>query len=147
MGNSPGVGIFFIKALEYPVENQPYHDSHDKEENRVQYNLSRIGVGTLEADNEGQHNNADNIVDYGGAENGSTYPSLELSHLFKRLHRNADAGGSHNHADKHRLIKLFRPERSRAVKAHVQQGTAHQGDENSRTGNEKGNGSCLHQLL
>ena len=146
-GNPLGMGITVVQLLEYFEYNDAHHQCHDEEQHRGDDHAARIGFRVLEADDKSQHNDADDIIDDGGAEDRGANLPLQLPHLLQGLHRNADAGSRHDDAGEHCFIESIRSPGGHAVKAHIEQGAAQQRDEHAGTGDQKRHGPCLHQIL
>ena len=123
------------------------HQRHDEEQHRGEDHASGVGLGILEADDESQHDDADDIVDDGGAEDGGAHLALELPHLLQGLHRDADAGGRHDDAHEDGFVEFLRAPGGYAVEAHVKERSAKQRDEYAGAGDQEGHRSGLHQLL
>ena len=93
------VGIALVDQLEDVVADKAHAHREHNEQHRMQHHVHRVRIGVLEADDEGQHDDADNVVDDSGAGYQRADMPLEPSQLFKRLNGDADRCGGHDGAD------------------------------------------------
>ena len=112
----------------------------------MQHHVHRVGVRVLEADDEGQHDDADNIVDYGGAGYEGPDVAFKTPQLLQSLNGDAHGGGCHNGSDEYRREELFAAEGAEAVESAVQHRTARQRDEHAYAGHQQGLGAGLQQV-
>ena len=124
-----------------------HRNCKDKEKQSIDNDHERLHIRTLKADNKGQNDDADHVVDDGGAQNGGTDPALQPAHFTKRLHSNADGGGRHNDADKHRFKEIIRSHGRKAVHARIQKIAAQKRNQNARAGNKEGRDARFFQIL
>ena len=97
--------IDFAECYEYDIACT---DGKHKEQRRAEYHLrDRLGR-VLQADDECQDENADDVIDDGRTHDRLTDLCRELSQLLKRLYRNADTGGGQDGADKNAAVELLR---------------------------------------
>ena len=92
-----------------------------KKEAGVEHDGQRPDGRVLKADDEGEQQDAEHVVDDRGTENGGAHLALELAHFPESFHRNAHRGGGDDGADEHRLEEGVRADRAEAVQAGVEQ--------------------------
>ena len=97
-----------INLPEYHENDISCTDGKHKEQCCAEYHLcDRLGR-VLQADDECQDENADDVIDDSRAHDRLTDLCRELSQLLKRLYRNADTGGGQDGADKNAAVELLR---------------------------------------
>ena len=90
--------------------------------------------GIPEADDEGQDDDADDVVNDGGTHNGGADFSTELSQFPEGRNRDADRGGSQYHADEDGPEELIAANGREAVEAGIEEIPADQRDKNAAGG-------------
>ncbi len=130
------------------VDDEADDDGGREEEDGVHQHLHEAGVraaaGTQHA---GEHHDADDVINDGGADDGGTEEALELAQLLQGGHGDGDAGGRHDGADEEGTVELGAAHRRKAVEEAVEQGAARQRHRHAHAGDEGGDGASPHQLL
>ena len=107
------------------VDDEADDDGGREEEDGVHQHLHEAGVraaaGTQHA---GEHHDADDVINDGGADDGGTEEALELAQLLQGGHGDGDAGGRHDGADEEGTVELGATHRRKAVEEAVEQGAA-----------------------
>ena len=141
------MGIAVIQPGHHPVPDNPHANGHHKEKHRVEKDLDHAAIFASPcAQNTGQHDNADHIVNDRRTDDGRAQESLERSQLLKGCHRDGDAGGCHDGTDKQGTVKLRAAHGGKAIERAVKQGAAHQRNGHAHAGDQRCNGTCLEQL-
>ena len=96
------MGIDTDQRLEHNAENQSKTDGKDKEARRLQKSRADASAAVKTRD-DAQNDNADHVVDDGGAEHRRSRMGIELAQLTQGLDRDADARRGKNTADKQRI--------------------------------------------
>ena len=96
------VGIDTDQRLEHNAENQSKTDGKDKEARRLQKSRADASAAVKTRD-DAQNDNADHVVDDGGAEHRRSRMGIELAQLTQGLDRDTDARCGKDTADKQRI--------------------------------------------
>ena len=95
--------VMLLKFLKEAVKEIAGHGGNHKEGGNFQQNNGNVDAGVCHAGDNGQGNNAEHVVDDGGAENGVACLGVELAHFLQGLDRDADGGSGQHNADKYIL--------------------------------------------
>ena len=139
--------IAVIQREEYLVEKKSAHDRYRKEGDGLDNDHQRVRIRALEADDEGQDNDTDHVVNNGGADDGGAYLTLDLTQFLQRGDGDADAGRRHNRTDEDRLIEILTAPGCHAVEAHIQKCSQDERNKYTRTGDHKRHRACFDQFL
>lgn len=109
-----------------------------KKEAGVEHDGQRPDGRVLKADDEGEQQDAEHVVDDRGTENGGAHLALELAHFPESFHRDAHRGGGDDGADEHRLEEGVRADGAEAVQAGVEQKSPGERDHDAHRRDEQG---------
>ena len=105
----------FERVVGYYTDTETEQDK----QTRAYNNVHRRRIRVFEADNEREHDNADDIVDYSGAHYQRTDVTFQMTELFERLHGYADGGGGHYGADEHGAHEVLAAEFAEPEDEHI----------------------------
>ena len=106
-GNPAGVRMLVIVPFEYLVNDDAENDGQREEGEGAKKHACHIRVGLFEADHHGEDDDADHVVDDGGAHDGLSQLSLKLAQLTQGLYGDADGGCREDRSDEDRTVERF----------------------------------------
>ena len=113
------LGVFLDQPFEQQAQQQTNAHREHEEAHGLEQRQADVAAA-LEAGQQRQGDDADDVVDDGGGKHGGAHAGAELAQLAQGFDRDADAGGRQDAADKQRVEQLIRI-RSRAEAAHEAQ--------------------------
>ena len=126
--------------------NEPDDDGKQQEQHSAQQHRERPYRGILKPNDNGEHNDADDVIDDGGADDGGAHPAAQMTHFPEGLHRNGNRGSGHDGADVNRMKEAFIARGNAIIKAE-QHRTQYQRNKNADAGNEQRSTAGFFQLL
>ena len=125
--------VTVVEPLEYLIYDESGDDGYREEQHCLEDDHPDIGVGVLCAEYESQDDNADDIVDDGGAHDGRSDSSVELAEFLEGSDCDADRGCGHDGTDEKGFVELLAPDGVKSVEAHEKDSSEDYGDENAGT--------------
>ena len=125
------VRVALVDELENIVHKYPHTYTARKEQQNISDHQYRFGIGLFESDNERQHDDTDNVVDYCGAGDERTDVLFDVSKLLERLNGDSHRCRSQYRSDEHCSEKAVRADCFKAVEAAVKQCTSAKRHEHS----------------
>ena len=134
-----------IKVGEKTGADSPDGGGEQQKQHGAQQDGQRPDRGILEADDDGEHDDADDVIDDGGADDGGADPSPQVAHFPQGLHRNGDRGGGHDGADVDGVQELAAAGSDAVIDAE-QNRPEEKRDKDADAGDEQGGAAGLFQL-
>lgn len=135
--HAAAVPVVLGNELEELHHSQTHQQGEEEEARDLHQHQRGAALAGAEAGEEGQHHDAQNIVDEGGTEQGRAGLAFQLAHLVEGLHGDAHGGGGEDGAHKGGLQHVVGGELV-LKEEKVYRAAQHHGDNNAHHGDAAG---------